>query len=213
MTVNSGEQELVVVAVVNGKRNTLKRKVQIVERKYPTQTLTLPEKMVSPPKEEYERIANDRKSVKEALGTVSPQRHWVLPFERPISGIVSSKYGLRRILNGKPKCPHRGLDLKGEEGAPFRAPATGQVILVDDHYYAGKSLYLDHGNGVITMYFHMAQALVKEGQFVRRGEKIGLVGKTGRVTGSHLHWGVSVLGQLVDPEPFLENTADSLLAQ
>jgi murein DD-endopeptidase MepM/ murein hydrolase activator NlpD len=213
LTIKAGEQELVVVAIVNGERNTFNRKVRIIKRKYPTQRLTLPKKMVSPPKKEHERIANDRKAVKAALETISPQRRWLLPFERPVSGVVSSRYGLRRILNDKPKNPHRGLDLQGEEGTPVKAPATGEVILVDDHYYAGNSLYLDHGNGVITMYFHLAQALVEEGQIVRRGEKIGLVGKTGRATGAHLHWGVSVLGQLVDPEPLLENTVGTLLAQ
>ncbi len=213
LNAEEGDEELVINATVNREKRILRRKIRFLERQYPIQKIALPEKMVTPPEEAYERIANDRKAVKKALGTVSPERHWVLPFDRPLSGPISSKYGLRRILNGKPKNPHRGLDISGEQGSLIRAPADGCVILVGNHYYAGNSLYLDHGNGVITMYFHMAEALVTEGQVIRRGQKIGLVGSTGRATGPHLHWGVSILGQLVDPEPLLMNEVDALLGQ
>ncbi|QGY38874.1 peptidoglycan DD-metalloendopeptidase family protein [Pseudodesulfovibrio cashew] len=206
-----GKQELDVIASIDGKENTFRRTVQIVPVDYPKQELTLPEKMVTPPKAVYDRIKADRVATAKAKNTVSPKRTWQLPFERPVEGKITSLYGMRRILNGKPKNPHRGLDFRSPMGNPVKATADGVVILVGDHYYAGNSIYIDHGNGVVSMYFHLSKPTVKEGDSVSRGQTIALSGMSGRATGPHLHYSVSVLGKLVDPEPLLKSTTDELL--
>ena len=206
-----GKEDLSVIASIDGKENTFRRTVVITPVNYPKQELTLPEKMVTPPTEVYDRIKADRVAVAKAKNTVTPTRLWRLPFERPVEGKITSLYGLRRILNGKPKNPHRGLDFRSPMGNPVKSCADGVVILVGDHYYAGNSVYVDHGNGVVSMYFHLSKPIVKEGDKVQRGQAVGLSGMSGRATGPHLHWSVSVLGRLVDPEPLLKNTADELL--
>jgi len=206
-----GKQELVVIASVDGKENTLRRTIRITPIDYPKQELTLPEKMVTPPQSVYDRIAKDRKATSAAKNTVTPNRMWSLPLLRPVDGEVSSRYGLKRILNGKPKNPHRGIDFRSPMGNPVKAVADGVVILTGDHYYAGNSVYLDHGNGVVSMYFHLSKIVVKDGEKIQRGQTIGLSGMSGRATGPHLHVSVSVLGELVDPAPLFKDNADTLL--
>lgn len=206
-----GKEDLTVIASVDGKENTLRRSVVVHSKKYPKQELTLPPAMVTPPQSVYDRIAADRKQTTVAKNTVSAQRLWRLPLLRPVDGEVSSIYGLRRILNGKPKNPHRGIDFRSPMGNPVKTAADGVVILVGDHYYAGKSVYIDHGNGMVTMYFHLSKFLVKEGDKVQRGQAIGLSGMSGRATGPHLHVSVSVMGKLVDPAPLFEKNADQMI--
>lgn len=138
-------------------------------------------------------------------------RMWRLPLVRPVQGKVLSVYGAQRILNGKPKNPHRGLDFRSPMGNPVKCVAAGRVILVGDHYYAGNSVYVDHGNGVVSMYFHLSEPMVKEGDEVKRGQTVGLTGMTGRATGPHLHFSLSVLGELVDPAPLFTANADDML--
>ncbi|WP_304081790.1 M23 family metallopeptidase [Maridesulfovibrio ferrireducens] len=207
----AGKKELIIRAVEDGKDRKFSRKIKIFSKKYKVQRLTLPENMVTPPKEELERIRKDRVEVKAAKETQSEKRMWFVPFQRPTKGAQSSPYGARRILNGKPKNPHRGLDFRGAKGTAIYAMEDGKVLLVKNHYYAGNSIYLDHGNGVVTMYFHLSQFDVKEGDMVERGQTIGRIGSTGRVTGPHLHMSVSVQGRLVDPRFVLEKNTDKLL--
>ncbi|MFH1914464.1 MAG: M23 family metallopeptidase [Pseudomonadota bacterium] len=206
-----GKEELVVMASIDGKENTLRHTVQLVPVAYQRQELTLPEKMVTPPAEVLERIRAEREVTRAALETVSPERMWRLPLERPVGGEESSPYGAQRILNGKPKNPHRGLDYRSPMNNPIKCVADGVVILVGDFYYAGNSVYVDHGNGVISLYFHLEKPMVKEGDTVQRGQVIGLTGMTGRSTGPHLHLSISVLGRLVDPAPLLKYSVDDML--
>ena len=206
-----GKEDLVVIASVDGKESTLRRTVRITPEDYPRQELTLPEKMVTPPKGVYARIEAEGKQTTAAKNTVSAMRLWRLPLERPVQGKVLSVYGAQRILNGKPKNPHRGLDFRSPMGNPVKCVAAGKVILVGDHYYAGNSVYVDHGNGVVSMYFHLSEPTVKEGDEVKRGQTVGLTGMTGRATGPHLHFSLSVLGDLVDPAPLFTTTADNML--
>jgi len=209
LNVKPGKEELSVIASIDGKENTFRRTVQVTPVDYPKQELTLPKKMVTPPTQVYEKIKADRVETAAAKNTNTPQRLWQLPMERPVSGKITSLYGLQRILNGKPKNPHRGLDFRSPMGNPIKATADGIVILVGDHYYAGNSVYIDHGNGVVSMYFHLS--IVKEGDKVTRGQAIGLSGMSGRATGPHLHFSLSVLGKLVDPEPLFKNDVDNML--
>ena len=207
----TGKDRLVIKYVSDGKNRSLGRTVKVVKKKYKIQRLTLPEKMVTPPQEVYDKISRDRKEVKAAKAVMSDHRRWFLPFQRPTKGSQSSPYGAQRILNGKHKNPHRGLDFRGSKGTAVKAMADGKVVLVGDHYYAGNCVYLDHGNGVVTMYFHLSRIDVKEGEIVDRGQVIGGIGASGRVTGPHLHMSVSVQGRLVDPAYVLYKTTDQLL--
>ena len=211
-----GSKQVVIAAEQDGRPIRLVRTVRVVGQKTSTakkvQKLKVEKKMATPPKSVLTKIAEDRNATGQALGLVSQGRNWHLPFARPVPGIITSPYGVGRIFNGKRRNPHRGLDFQAAQGDPIRAACDGRVTLVGDHYFAGTSVYIDHGQGVTTLYFHLSRADVQEGQTVRRGQAIGHIGSTGRVTGPHLHFSVSVLGQLVDPLPLLEKGTDRLLA-
>lgn len=194
-----------------GKETVWQRSVMIVARTYPRQKLNLPSKMVTPPAAELERIKAEGTRTRKARNTWSDQRLWQLPFHRPVEGKTTSAYGLQRVLNGKPKNPHRGLDLRAPTGTAVKAVAQGRVILAESHYYAGNSMYIDHGNGVISLYFHLDRFEVFQGDIVKRGQIIGRAGSTGRSTGPHLHLSISVQGQLVDPAQLFKGTTDHLL--
>lgn len=199
-----GMKVIKIQAVIDGSEVTLSREIKVAPVEFPVQRLALPEDMVTPPKETLDRIADERKSTARALATVSLARKWSLPMVRPVPGIITSPYGFRRILNGKPRSPHRGVDYRAKDGDPVRSAADGTVILSADHYYAGACIYVDHGSGVISVYMHLSRRLVDAGDTVSAGEVIGLAGRTGRVTGPHLHFGISLQGNMVDPEPLLE---------
>ena len=211
LTIKPGRQKLLVRAWAGGNETVWQRSVLIVGRTYPRQALNLPSKMVTPPTAELERIKAERIRTQEAKNTWSDQRLWRLPFHRPVEGKYTSVYGLRRVLNGKPKNPHRGVDFRAPTGTAVEAVADGRVILAESHYYAGNSMYIDHGNGVISLYFHLSRFDVSLGDIVKRGQIIGRSGSTGRATGPHLHLSISVQGRLVDPVPLFERTSDQLV--
>ena len=137
------------------------------------------------------------------------KQHWRaaqdtdLAFILPVKGELGSRFGVRRFFNGEPRAPHAGLDVVAARGTPVRASAPGQVLAVDDYFFNGKTIFLDHGNGLITMYCHLDRIDVKSGDTVRKGQRIGLSGRTGRATGPHLHWSVVLNGAMVDPELFI----------
>jgi len=211
LTITPGRRKLLVRAWAGGNETVWQRSVLIVGRTYPRQALNLPSKMVTPPTAELERIKAERVRTRKAKNTWSDQRLWRLPFHRPVAGKYTSVYGLRRVLNGKPKNPHRGVDFRAPAGTAVEAVADGRVILAEPHYYAGNSMYIDHGNGVVSLYFHLIRFDVSPGDIVKRGQIIGRSGSTGRATGPHLHLSISVQGQLVDPVPLFERTSDQLL--
>uniref|UniRef100_B8DNM7 Peptidase M23 n=1 Tax=Nitratidesulfovibrio vulgaris (strain DSM 19637 / Miyazaki F) TaxID=883 RepID=B8DNM7_NITV9 len=181
------------------------RAVAVVRAAYPEQRLTVEGKYVNPDKAALDRHEVERARVKAALALRTPERLWALPMARPVPGDVSSLFGLRRVFNGEPRAPHRGLDLRGEAGELVKACAAGRVVLAENHYFAGNSVYIDHGMGVVSMYFHLLAMDVAPGQMVARDQVIGRVGSTGRVTGPHLHFGMAVLGDMVDPQVLLDN--------
>ncbi|VAW79063.1 Peptidase, M23/M37 family, partial [hydrothermal vent metagenome] len=127
-----------------------------------------------------------------------------LRFVLPVHGPVSSPFGLRRYFNEQPRKPHSGLDLAAAEGTPIRAPAAGHISGTGDYFFNGNTVFIDHGQGLVTMYCHMSRIDVKPGQQVAAGETIGAVGQTGRVTGPHLHWGVSLNDARINPMLFLD---------
>lgn len=177
---------------------------QVGPKAYPEQRLTLKNpKMVSPDPEDLDRIAAERErqiQVRSQFRDVPVAR---TDLDLPSNGRLSSRFGLRRVFNGEPRAPHTGLDVAAPAGAPIRAPADGVVSLVDDLYFNGKTVFVDHGQGFVSMVCHLSQARVEVGQKVRRGELVGLVGNTGRATGPHLHWSVYLNGAAVDPALFI----------
>jgi len=177
----------------------LSRDVLIVKKKYPVQRLTLPEDMVVLSPENEARAERDQRKMA-AIWPVDSLRVWKGRFIDPLPGkAVGTPFGVRRIINHIPKNPHSGVDITADEGDPVKAPNDGVVILVDNQFFSGNSVVLDHGQGIYTMFFHLSKATVKYGQAVRKGDVVGLVGATGRATGAHLHWGVRVQGAKVDP--------------
>jgi murein DD-endopeptidase MepM/ murein hydrolase activator NlpD len=177
---------------------------EVRDKTYETQHITIKDKRkVNPEKRDLERISREQKQIGAAL------RHWsnstavTLDFLKPVDGPLSSPFGLRRYFNEQPRSPHSGLDIAAGEGAPIHAPAPGTVIDTGNFFFNGNTVFIDHGQGLITMYCHMSRIDVKPGQHVATGEVIGAVGKTGRVTGPHLHWGVSLNNARVDPLLFL----------
>lgn len=127
-----------------------------------------------------------------------------LAFLKPVSGPYSSPFGLKRFYNGEPRNPHSGLDIAAPTGTPIKSPAQGTVVLTGDFFFNGNVVYIDHGQGVVSMYCHMDRIDVKAGDNVNKGQPIGTVGATGRVTGPHLHWSVSLNNARIDPMLLLE---------
>src|SRR5262245_2698790 len=148
----------------------------------------LPEQYVSPPPEVLERIKRDAFAVGEARARDTDAMWFADTFIWPADGRISSIYGSQRILNGEPREPHYGVDIAAPEGSPIRAPVGGIVSLAQDLYLSGNTMVIDHGHGVSTSYLHMSRIDVKMGDRLNQGDRIGLVGKTGRVTGPHLCW-------------------------
>jgi murein DD-endopeptidase MepM/ murein hydrolase activator NlpD len=195
LNVEPGAYKLVLTA---GGRE-LSRDVVVAKKKYPVQRLTLPEDMVVLSPENEARVERDQRKTS-AIWPVESLRVWNGRFIDPLPGRpIGTPFGVRRIINNIPKNPHSGVDITADEGEPVKAPNDGVAILVDDQFYSGNSVILDHGQGIYTMFFHLSKATVKYGQAVRKGDVIGLVGSTGRSTGAHLHWGARVQGAKVNP--------------
>jgi murein DD-endopeptidase MepM/ murein hydrolase activator NlpD len=131
-------------------------------------------------------------------------RHTDLAFIMPVKGRLSSGFGLRRFFNGKPRAPHVGLDVAVPRGTPVKASGRGKVLAVGNYFFNGKTIFIDHGDGLITMYCHLDRIGVKDGEKVNRGQRIGRSGMTGRATGPHLHWSVILNGAMVDPDLFIQ---------
>lgn len=176
---------------------------KVSAKQYEEQHLKVPPRMVNPSVEDQKRIARDLRLGSEAYRTFQPAAAVATRFTLPVEGRYSSPFGLRRFFNGEARNPHSGIDLAAPTGTPIRAPAAGRVIATGDLYYNGNTVYLDHGQGLITMYCHMDGIAVQTGQAIEAGQPLGTVGATGRVTGPHLHWSVSLNDSRVDPLLFL----------
>jgi len=198
-----GEYPLdVAVRAESGAKICETRMLRISRRAFATRYLTLPEKYVNPPAAVQERIQRETAKLKAIFSTVT-ERIWDGPFSRPLPGKVISAFGKRSVLNGQPRSVHSGVDLRAPMGTLLKAPAGGRVILAQDLYFAGRSIILDHGLGLYSHFAHLSAYKVKEGQVVRRGEVIGLTGKSGRVQGPHLHWSVKLCSSRIDPMALL----------
>lgn len=177
------------------------------EREYPEQRITLDnERMVNPYKDDLERIRRERSRINKALTGWRDEESPALTFTLPVEAPQSSAFGLRRYFNDQPRKPHSGIDLAAGAGTPIAAPADGVITETGDFFFNGNTVFIDHGQGLVTMYCHLSEIDVSPGDRVDSGETIGKVGATGRVTGAHLHWSVSLNGHMVDPYLFLPET-------
>jgi murein DD-endopeptidase MepM/ murein hydrolase activator NlpD len=197
--------------IQDARRYQVRCTVQLKAKKYPEEHLKVADRMVTPPKSEAARIQREGRLATAARNVMTERRLWTTPPARPVSGIFTSRYGFRRVYNGTPRGYHAGTDFRAAVGTPIKAPFAGTVVLTGQHYYAGGSVYIDSGNGVISLFFHMSEVGVKEGEFIEKGQVIGKAGATGRVTGPHLHYGLSLAGQYVDAAPLFETSVTALL--
>lgn len=164
----------------------------------------LPPAKVNPDPEGMKRIQAEAAQLKTVRALVSDLTGFAEAFQWPADGRISGIYGSQRILNGEPRAPHLGLDIAGPTGTAIRAPASGKIVLAEpDLFFTGRTVILDHGQGVASIFAHMSASSVTVGQVIQAGQEIGRVGATGRVTGPHLHWGVYWGSVTVDPRPLL----------
>ena len=180
--------------------------IKVGKADFRTQALSLPSSMVDLDPQTMERVEREETRLKVLFEGYRDEKLWRGAFARPVPGESSTAFGLRRIINGQPKSPHTGVDLRAEEGTPVLASNNGVVALVDQLFFSGKSVILDHGWGTYSMYFHLSATLVSEGERVSTGTILGRVGSTGRSKGPHLHWGVRINGARVDPLALLRLT-------
>lgn len=205
MSTRPGTYEIKVFAIDGDSRvysSTLSLKVGKVN--FGIQKLWLPSYMVDLDAETLERVNKEARKVQALFQAFRDERLWSGPFIRPVEGELSTAFGLNRIINGQIRNPHSGVDLRAEAGTPVLASNSGMVVLVDEFFFSGKSVILDHGWGLYSMYYHLSETLVKEGDGVSKGAMLGRVGSTGRSTGPHLHWGIRMNGARVDPFSLLK---------
>ena len=197
--------DVVITIEKNGVKKKITKKIQ--KRKYNIQRIDgLEEKKVTPPEEVYERIKKENKWISEARATDTNLTFFTKKFITPVeNAIITGVYGSQRILNGKPKWPHYGLDFAADEGTKIKAMLDGTVTLAEpDLFYTGGTLIFDHGHGISTLYMHMKKILVKNGQKVKQGDIIGTVGSTGRATGAHLDVRLNWFQTRLDPATVLD---------
>lgn len=194
-----GTHELALDIVSPRGHRTLSYNVLVVKGKYPVQYLTLPKDKVDLDEDSLVRVKTEQEQVRLVLNAVSEQRLWRDLFLQPVEGPTTGAFGRLRVINGQSRNPHNGEDIAAPLGADVVAMNDGIVRLTVDHFFSGKGIFVDHGLGLYSMYFHLSEILVKDGQAVKRGDVIGKVGASGRASGPHLHWGVRVNGARVDP--------------
>jgi murein DD-endopeptidase MepM/ murein hydrolase activator NlpD len=173
-------------------------------KKYPEQRITLKNtRQVNPNPADLKRIDAELAEQLKAYRSFSPGTPSNLLLDKPVSGPLSSRFGVRRFFNGEERNPHSGLDFAVPAGTPIKTPANGKVILTGNYFFNGNTVFVDHGQGFISMFCHLSKIDVKTGQVLSRGAVVGKVGSTGRATGPHMHWNISLNDARVDPAIFI----------
>jgi murein DD-endopeptidase MepM/ murein hydrolase activator NlpD len=189
-----------------GEPKSLVAQLKVRKSRFGRQSLSLPTGMVDLDEEKLQRVGDESARIREAFAERNAERYWVSRFVRPVQGRLSTEFGTSRLLNGKPRSPHRGIDIAAPKGSTVVASNSGVVTMVGELYLSGRTVIVDHGWGVSTLYAHLNSVSVREGQFVRNAQPLGTVGSTGRSTGPHLHFGTVVRGAMVDPLQLIEAT-------
>jgi murein DD-endopeptidase MepM/ murein hydrolase activator NlpD len=176
---------------------------KIGDKQYASQSLKVAPGQVNLSKDDLARATREKETIEHAMSRWTDEQPETLRMPQPIPGVRSSSFGMRRIFNGESRNPHTGMDIAAPVGTPVRAPLAGTVIDTGDYFFNGNTVFVDHGRGMISMYCHLSAIDVQPGQHVAAGTTLGKVGMTGRATGPHLHWGLSLNRAWVDPELFV----------
>jgi murein DD-endopeptidase MepM/ murein hydrolase activator NlpD len=173
--------------------------IQVEKKRYGVRRLTVPKEMVDLDAPTLKRVKKEAKTMSALWQVPASEAVWQGSFLRPLDGEVVGPFGRNSIINDQPRSPHSGVDLRAERGTPVRAINHGTVVLTADHFFPGRSVVINHGGGILSMYFHLEKILVQKDQFIEKGQVVGLVGATGRATGPHLHLGIRINGARVNP--------------
>ncbi len=183
----------------SGEQISCQMSITVTAGKFATEDLKVAPQFVEPDAEQLARAKNEAQHLRDIYATVTPEKLWRGKFRIPLDGVLSGRnFGRRRVLNGEPSSPHTGVDFPATTGTPVHAAQAGRVVLAEPLYFAGNSVMIDHGLGVYTLYGHLSQIEVRAGQSIAAGAVLGKVGATGRVTGPHLHWGLTINRAHVD---------------
>ena len=190
----AGKYEFMVAGELqDGERVSCRAMVEVKEGHFATENLTVKKQFVEPDPEQVARAEAETKRLREIFDRVTPERLWNGPFRVPLDGMFKgANFGRRRVLNGHPGSPHTGVDFPAATGTPVHAAQRGRVVLADSLFFSGNTVIVDHGLGIYTFYCHFSEIDAKVGDTVKAGTVLGKVGATGRVTGPHLHWGLTV---------------------
>lgn len=186
--------------------NTTPIQIEVTPYRYAEQRLNVKNQdYVNPNQDQLDRYAREAKEQNDIYNSFTPSSWHSFPnFIRPTAGKFSNSFGRKRFFNGEERAPHSGLDIPAPVGQKVVAPAEGVVVGTGNYFFNGNTVLIDHGQGLISMFCHLSKINVEKGQHLQQGEVLGLVGKTGRVTGPHLHWGMSLNNARVDPQLFLK---------
>jgi murein DD-endopeptidase MepM/ murein hydrolase activator NlpD len=196
-----GEYELKITGqTANGEKIICKAMITVRKGQFATEKLQVGKQFVEPSPEQIKRADEEHQKLRDIFDRVTPERLWGGKFRIPLDGVTTgSNFGKRRILNGNPGSPHGGADLPGVTGTPVHAAQRGRVVLAEELFFAGNTVVVDHGLGIYTFYGHLSEIDAKVGDMLEAGTVLGKVGATGRVTGPHLHWGLTVERARVNP--------------
>lgn len=183
------------------------RQVNVVEKDHGIRRFRVPKEMEALEPPTLKRVRQESKKMREIFSRSSRQPLWQGRWIRPLPGKVVSPFGCKTIINNLERSPHSGVDLRAPHGTPIRAPNRGRVVLAEDHFFGGLSMVIDHGGQIHSMYFHLSDASVAVGKVVEKGEIIGFSGSSGRTTGPHLHFGIRLNGNRVNPLGLIELSA------